>query len=360
MVSARQWGVSELNGSMESFAFVVHPLDPKEDVARKYPTLARVLPTGLIHVLARRWPPVLLSHIAGVRSQESGRRAEGWLLACPLSAGQMLRLPPQVVYDKIVQTGRLAQRKGARILGLGAFTSVVGDGGVTIAQRLNMPVTTGNSLTVGLAVEVLKWGAERQGVTMDGATAAIVGASGTIGLASAEMLAPMVERLILVGRREIRLSQARAQAEAAGAAEVRVSIDLDDVAKADIVLSATTASRSILKSRHLKKNVVVCDVSLPPDVDPAVREERSDVLIIDGGVVELPDSVDLGFDFGLPPGQAYACMAEVMVLALTGRYESFSLGQRVRVEKVREITQLARKHGFRLSAEAASLGARGA
>lgn len=360
---------------MEDFAFIIHPLDEKQDVARKYPVLARALPTPLIHFLARFWPPLLLSHVTGVRSQGTGKEIQGWLVACPLAARQMLRLPPQAVYDKIVQTGRLAQRQGARILGLGAFTSVVGDGGVTIAQRLNMPVTTGNSLTVASAIAALEEAVEGTnrpgpaqsavlsqskgwssgGLAMETATAAVVGASGSIGLACSEMLAPLVGRLILVGRREIRLSRARAHAEAAGAAgRVRISTRMEDVREADLVLSATSAAQPLIQPHHLKRNAIVCDVALPPDVSLAVRRERKDVSLIDGGIVDVPGHVDFGFDFGLPAGQAYACMAEAMVLALEGRYESFSLGQRVETEKVREIAQLARKHGFRLAAQAAS------
>jgi predicted amino acid dehydrogenase len=339
---------------MENFAFIIHPLDPRRDVARRYPALAQMLPAPLIRLLARLWPPLVLSQVVGVRSEQSGKRAEGWLLACPLTAVQMLELPPQAVYDKIVQTGRLAQKQGARILGLGAFTSVVGDGGVTIAQRLNMPVTTGNSLTVGLAVESLTMAADQLGLAMETATAAVVGASGSIGLGCAELLAPLVESLILVGRREIHLSQARAQAEAAGAAKVRMSIDVSAVSEADLVVSATSASQPVLYPRHLKRNALVCDIALPTDVAPAVRQERRDVTLIQGGVVEVPGPADLGFDFGLSPGLAYACMAEAMVLALEGRYESFSLGQKVYPEKVHEITQLAHGHGFRLSAPFAS------
>ena len=71
-------------------------------------------------------------------------------------------------------------------------------------------------------------------------------------------------------------------------------------------------------------------------------------MIIGGGVVNIPGEVDFGFNFGLPPDRAYACMAETMVLALEGRYESYSLGKHIRVEKAREIAQLARQHGFRL------------
>lgn len=333
------------------FAFVLHPLDPKRDVARRYPLLARILPPALIRVGARVWPPLILSEVTGVRSRETGKGIEGWLLACPLTAEQMLELPPQVVYDKIVRAGRLGQKQGACILGLGAFTSVVGDGGVTVAQRLNMPVTTGNSLTVAMAVGAVQDAAEKRDLSLETATAAIVGASGSIGLACAEMLAPLVETLVLVGRREIHVSQARAEVEAAGAARVRVSTQLDDIREADVVLSATSAVEPIIESRHLKQGAIVCDVARPPDVSPAVQQERSDVSIVNGGIVDVPGHVDFGFDFGLPTGQVFACMAEVMVLALEGRYESFSLGQRVKREKVQEVARLARKHGFQLSAD---------
>jgi predicted amino acid dehydrogenase len=229
-----------------------------------------------------------------------------------------------------------------------------------------MPVTTGNSLTVALAVSALEKvvevkarltpevGGSGRRLTMGTSTAAVVGASGSVGLGCAEMLAPLVDRLILVGHREIRLSRARAHAEAAGASgRVRVSTRVEDIREADLVLTATSTARPVIESHHLKENAIVCDVALPPDVSPAVRHEREDVSLIDGGIVDVPGHVDFGFDFGLPPGQAYACMAEAMVLAMEGKYESFSLGRRVSTEKAREIARLATKHGFRLAAQPA-------
>lgn len=339
---------------MENFATVIHPISGRRDSARMYPLLARVLPAPLASLLSGLWSPMLLSHIVGLRSRASRKQAEGWLLACPLTSSQMLRLPPQAVYDKIVRAGRLAQRQGARILGLGGLTSAVGDGGVTISQRLNMPVTTGNSLTVGLAVETLRGLAEERGLRMDRSVAAVVGAPGTIGLACAEMLAPSVGRLILVGGQKIWLSQARALAEAAGARKVDAVTRIEAVADADMVLSATSRYRPVLSPRHLKRDAVVCDVALPSTVSLAVTEHRKDVSVVKGATVKVPGPVSLGFDLGLPPGQVFACMAEAMVLALEGRYEAFSLGKRVRREKVREITRLARDHGFQLAARASS------
>jgi fatty aldehyde-generating acyl-ACP reductase len=335
---------------MDSFAFVVHPVDPKRDVARKYPRLAKALPTGLVHFLSCFWPPVCLSHITGVRSEATGKRIEGWLLACPLTARQALKLPTWTVYNKITATGRLAQRLGAQILGLGAFMSVVGDAGSTVARRLDIPVTTGHSFTVATALEAAEAGARCKGVQLASSTAAVVGATGSIGRACTELLAPMVSGLILVGRSESRLAQIQAQVEATEACRVRVSTLVGDVREADLVISATSAARPIIWPEHLKQGAIVCDMALPPDISPRVAQGRGDVLVIGGGVVDVPGEVDFGFDFGLAPGRAYACLAETMVLALDGRYESYSLGKRVRVEQVHEIAQLARKHGFQLSA----------
>jgi predicted amino acid dehydrogenase len=338
-----------------SFAFVIHPLNPKQDVARKYPLLAKALPTPLIHLFSRFWPPVYLSHITGVRSGMMNREIEGWLLACPLTARQMLRLPPREVYRKIIQTGRMAQNLGAGILGLGAFTSGVGDGGATVARHLDLPVTTGHSLTVALVVEVLEEAARYTGVPLEASVAAVVGATGSIGSACARLLAPLVAEIVLVGRpgsdvAGSRLAEVEAQVRDAGANVVRLSTRIQDVRRAHVVLSATNAAVPVIQPEYLGRDAVVCDVARPPDVSPRVARERGDVLVVEGGVVDVPGEADFGFDFGLPPGKAYACMAEVMVLALEERYESYSLGKNVRVERVQEIARLARKHGFRLSA----------
>ncbi|MCP4541629.1 MAG: shikimate dehydrogenase [Chloroflexi bacterium] len=334
---------------MSSFACVIHPVSPKQDVARKYPLLAKVLPTPLIHFFSRFWPPVYLSRITGVRSEATGKEIEGWLLACPFTARQMLRLPPKTAYRKIVQTGGLAEKLGADILGLLAFTSVIGDGGVTIAQNLTIPVTTGRSLTVAAAVEGLTEAAQRRGIHSESATVAVVGATGSIGLACARLLAPMVAELILVGRQKSRLERVRKQVREAGNRKVRTSVHLEAIRDADMILSTTNAAKPIIQPEHLKQGAVVCDVALPPDVSPRVTRERDDVLCVHGGVMDVPGEVDFHFDFGLAPGRAYACMAETMVLALEGRYESYSLGKQMQPERVREIAQLARKHGFKLS-----------
>jgi len=121
------------------------------------------------------------------------------------------------------------------------------------------------------------------------------------------------------------------------------------LSKAQLILSATSAPHAIIQPEHLLPGSVVCDVAMPRDVSRKITARRKDVLVIDGGIVDVPGSADFHFDFGLPPGKAYACMAETMALALDGRFEDYTLGRDISAARVREITTIAEKHGFRLS-----------
>jgi hypothetical protein len=93
---------------------------------------------------------------------------------------------------------------------------------------------------------------------------------------------------------------------------------------------------------------VVCDLSRPANVGAEVAATRPDVLVIDGGVIDLPGRQDIG-RFGLGRGQAYACMAETMMLALGGHLRNTSLGTDLAPEVLRMLRALADRHGFRVA-----------
>lgn len=332
---------------MDNFAFIIHPIEPQKDVARKFPLLGK-LPTGVIDYFSRFFPPVYLSHIVGIRSEATGKEIEGWLLACPMTPKRMIEVPASVAYNKIIQTGKLAERRGARLLGLGAFTSVAGDAGITVSRALSIPVTTGGSYTVAVAVEASLAAARLMGCEPAHSTGAVVGAYGATGRACSRLLAHRVPKIILVGRQMAKLHEMKDEIESLGTL-VTVSTDLSDIHRADIVLTVTSSDRPIIEADYLKPGAVVYDVARPRNVARNVAEQRQDVLVIEGGVVEMPGNVDFGFDFGLPAGRAYACMAETAVLALEGRYENYTIGRDISEDKVEEIARLAVKHGVRLS-----------
>lgn len=332
----------------DTFAFIIHPIDPKKDVSRKWPLLGKVLTEGQIDFFSRFFPPVYISEITGVRSVATGKTITGWFIACPFTPKTMLSLPVETVYRKIVACGHKAEALGARILGLGAYTSVVGDGGVTIAQRLALPVTNGDAYTIYMAVEAVREAARQMEIPLPGASAAVVGATGTIAGVCAQILAREVGELVLVGRRPDALDAVRERCEGQ-MARVRTSTDIASIYPCDVILTVTSSVSSVIEPEHLKPGAVVCDVARPRDVSVRVAQMRPDVLVIEGGMVEVPGPVDFGFDFGFPPGKSYACMAETMALALEGRYEDYSVGKQITLEQVSEIGAIAARHGFRLS-----------
>lgn len=331
-----------------TFAFIFHPIQIKKDVARKLPVLGNILTEGQINFFSRFFPPVYISEITGVQSEATGADLRGWFIACPFTPPTMLSLPVETVYNKIVACGHKAEKLGARILGLGAFTSVVGDSGVTIAERLDIPVTTGDSYTVAIAVEALEEAARVMGMDMNAANVAVVGATGAIGKTCAEILADDCAHLTLIGRREDALNALRERCEGKRA-RVEVSTDVSAIYDADLILTVTSAVHAVIEPEHLKPGAVVCDVARPRDVSAQVAALRDDVLVIEGGMVEVPGPVNFNFDFGFPPGKSFACMAETMALALEGRYEDYTVGKDVSAARAREISDIARQHGFRLS-----------
>ena len=334
---------------MDSFAFIIHPIDPKRDVSRKFPFLGKVLTEGQIDFFSTFFPPVYISEIEGITSAATGRQVKGWFLACPYTPRRMMQLPEGAVYRKIIQTGHVAEKLGADILGLGAFTSVVGDAGVTIADRLDIPVTTGDSYTVMMAVQAIRDAAKVMDIEIKDATVAVVGATGSIGRVCAELLAGEAARTLLIARDEKKLEILRDRLQVEARGELLISTKMDVLKEAQLILTVTSAIHDVIHPEHLQPGSVVCDVARPRDVSAMVAAVRDDILVIDGGMVDVPGPVDFHFNFGFPEGKAYACMAETIALALEGRFEDYTVGREITLERVREITAIAERHGFGLS-----------
>jgi len=340
---------------MAKFCFVIHPLS-FEDVVRYEPG-AKGKGKPIIAKIMEWMPSWAAAHVTGVRTPD-GRETEGWFVAAGLLPTQMLELPREQVYDRILKAIEIGAEFGAEVAGLGAFTGVVGDGGVTLNERSPIPVTTGNSLTIAAGVRSLFRGAHEMGIEARSATAVVVGATGSIGAACVELIAPRVGHVILVARNETRLRKfhesvrERLPCESSFTTEIGTALQ-----RADLVLTATSSTQDVIEPEDLRTGAVVCELSLPHDVSRRVAAERPDVLVVEGGNMRAPGDMrwwrvrEPGepFDMGLPQGTALACMSETMVLALENRCEPYTLGRGIDLAKVREIDALAENAGFSLA-----------
>ncbi len=336
------------------FAFVIHPTS-LEDVLRYEPGAAGK-GRALIEKIMEWMPAYAAAHVTGVRTPD-GRETEGWFVAATYMPEQMLALPRERVYEKISRAIEIGAELGAEVAGLGAFTGVVGDAGVTLAERAPIAVTTGNSLTIAAGVKSLLRGAREMEIDLPAATAVVIGATGSIGSACVELLAPHVAHIVLVARNLTRLRALRERLEGRVACTLSLETDVRAaVRRGQAILTATTSTQELIDPADLQTGAVVCELSLPHDVGRRVAEQRPDVLVTEGGNMRVPGALRFervrepgrDFDLGLPPATALACMSETMVLALEERREHYTLGRGIDLAKVREIDALAERAGFSL------------
>ena len=139
---------------------------------------------------------------------------EGDLYTLGATPRQMMKRDPSFTYRRLEQVAREAQERGDRIVGLGAFTSVVGDAGKTVAHNADIPITSGNSLTVAATLETAKQAALKLGVTdLTHGNAMVIGATGSIGSVCSRLLAQALGGVTLVAPRPERLIALKRQIE---------------------------------------------------------------------------------------------------------------------------------------------------
>lgn len=335
------------------FAFVMHPLTVK--YIHRHPSFrfTRYFPTPLVERIAAWLPPLAVGRMTGGRSPATGQTIDGILYSLGATPRQMLTRPPRFTYDRLGQASRKAAARGASILGLGAFTKVVGDAGVTVAREAPIPVTSGNSLTIAATLETAKVTARRLGWTdLARGRAMIVGATGSIGSVCSRLLAAAVKDVVLISIEPDRLESLKAKILfETPDARVETGLQTDPfVGDCDLVVTATSAfGQRVLDISQCKPGAVILDVALPPDLSEEEAAVRPDVLVVESGEVLLPGPVRFSYDIGLPDGVAYACLSEAALLAMEGRFECFTLGRDLMAERVKEIYRLFRKHGLEIA-----------
>ena len=383
------------------FGFLLHPLE-LQNFADFDPSLARLEPEVLEQ--ATRDVSGLIEPFVMGRcriTSAAGTTIQGEFVSLLWTAAQMAAMPRQQAAAAVRKALHLAHSRGAQIVGLGAFTSIVTRGGLDVSRE-GVPITSGNSYTAVASVQAIGQLIEAVGAGFGPhLNAAIVGSTGAIGRAMALLLSEDVGRLTLTGNPErsaevvrrrllvvasdvcrhlaVRHQEGRRylpgslgarllathrgfpdpdapaevflrlaeRLEHSGALRFTTSLE-EALPQAHIVVTATSATHTVVDPRVLRPGALVCDLSKPANLAPEVAIARPDVLVIDGGIIEVPGRPNLG-RHGLGQGMAYACMAETMLLTLAGHFQNTSLGTDLAPETLRLLQSLAARHGFRVA-----------
>ena len=339
---------------MQKFAFINHFLDLHLLYEHLwFPGIRRFPPRALKSLIARL-PPYRYMQIGPIRSR-IGMEALGIGVLCPFLPEHFVTIDGHRVFKKIVEAVHIAERFGAKIVGLGGFTSVFGDEGVEVSKHVQIAVTSGNTYTAALSVEGLLKAAELMGVNISESRIAIIGATGDIGSICAKILAKKSGEIVLAARNENRLNDFANDLRRVTTTSVVVTKYVRDAVKgSDLILTAASAITTVLEEGDLKPGSIVCDVGYPANVGRDLRRRRPDILIFEGGLAtwdfcdELPQREKME-NFS-PRGTIHGCLAETILLTLEEKFENFSLGRgHINEDFIRQILELARRHGFKLA-----------
>jgi acetylornithine/succinyldiaminopimelate/putrescine aminotransferase/predicted amino acid dehydrogenase len=382
------------------WAFLIHPLTLQDYV--DWDQSLGVLQPDELATLVDRFGDLVEPFVAG-RTRivtENGKVAYGEFITVPKTADQLMAMPHAEAIALVQKAVDVARANGAKVVGLGAYTSVVTRGALHL-RNPGVAITTGNSYTVVAAVDSVYKAVTDLGTNLNEAAIAVVGATGAIGRSVAILLAEEVSRLLLIGN-PARPEQSRKRLLKVAADAVRylaqlgaegkcfapgtigeallalgslpshegdaeaflplveelersghlaVTTDTDTILPhADLVVTATSSTEDLVTPENLKFGAAVCDLSRPPNVSRAVKEARPDVLAIDGGVIAVPGLPEMNCRFGgFERGLAFACMAETMILGLEQHYEDTSIGTDLNLPMILKLRQLGAQLGFRLA-----------
>ncbi|MEA1962113.1 MAG: aminotransferase class III-fold pyridoxal phosphate-dependent enzyme [Bacillota bacterium] len=131
---------------------------------------------------------------------------------------------------------------------------------------------------------------------------------------------------------------------------LQTSLDIPrDLPDCNLVIATSNSPEYLISADDLQSGAVVCDVARPADVAPEVYAQRDDVLILEGGLVQYPDNICFGPNLGYRDGVNLACLSETVLLAMEGDCQDTSIGNKLSLETVHHLRELARRHGLSLA-----------
>lgn len=338
---------------LNRFAYVHQPLT--EDLFQEVYPWTRWIPNGVINRVSPYVPPVFLGRLRQITSPATDFQAEGILLTLGGTPHGLIGRDQRFIQRRLLQAAHLAERLDARLVGVSAYSAIMGEGAELVSHKTDVAVTSGRNLTMAGALEAalqaFNYLRESDGLPR----VMVVNANRPEAAACARYLAPRCEELILVANRPEHLSPLRQEILVKyPQLAVHISNTLGSQMKEiDLVISTLSDLEKplgpTLDLGRCYPGTVICDLGRPPLLARQAVQQRPDLLVIHGAEFKLPGSPESDIRLGVGANSVPAALAEAALLALEGRFEDFSLDRTPDVERWREIINLAAHHHFELA-----------
>ncbi len=255
--------------------------------------------------------------------------------------------------ERLQQAVDLSASLGCRCVALGGYTSILAKDGTAILPPDGVQVTSGNTFTVVVGVRRLVEACARAGIDPRAPVTRIgvVGGTGNIGSSLIRRLLAGPWgfcRALIIGRNPERLAHLQAELSPLGL-DINVSTDLADLRRCNVVAIATNTNEPLIYPEHLPQAgpVVISDVSVPSAVSRHVHALSHVNVIPLASTVTVPGAPDLVLSSHTPPGTAFCCAAEAMLIGLEPEATAdLRLTGRVDPAAMDILDHLAERHGF--------------
>lgn len=313
--------------------------------------------------------------------------SNGMLIFSPIRAEEMLLLSKKERTRLMNEFLDIAKSNNAEVVGLGAYTSVISNGGKNLIDNSQqLLLTNGNSLTGMSVVESIRSMLKNE---VDDMVLAVIGARGSVGKISVIGLAHNFSKIVLVGRPKtahLLLSEiASALLEIVNTSEDvivegsllsnikqwlllenRASLDFfsqleqltkvadtlglmvtecyeEALSQADFIVSATSEGKAFLNTSAVKESAIIFDAARPFDF---VRDQER--FIYEGGLVSQPNKASYSDSniIDVPAGVNLACLSETIAMALDNVEEHLSIGKNIKYNNALRILNMSKKHTF--------------
>jgi predicted amino acid dehydrogenase len=313
-----------------------------------YPAYMLVQPQALIRTCGSRperafpWAYPVVYELEGLCEPRTKSPVPGWLVFTFVKPARLTE-DVDLVRQKTREGVAAVEKLGGRLAGLGGWLASLTDGGAWLTRQVGIRLTTGHSYTVTNIVNTMLRAVAATGLPLREAVVCVIGAAGSVGSGVARLCATLpIKELILVDHREVTFLLKDLGSQTG--LPVRATDLQAGVAAAHAVLSATTASEILFDPQWLREGAIVIDDSHPKNVSRELLARRDDILVLEGGAVQLPPagySIHPALGPGLRsfswqqvnlpvagPHDVPSCLAEVMLWTLLGQHrEQYSIGR---------------------------------
>jgi len=324
-----------------SFVWIIHSRNI-QDFYRRFP-IAKILPGKIIETLCRVLWPIVVSDITGVKDKNEKNKI-GCILGIPLLPWQILD-NKALAEKRILQTLKFAEKIGVQNAVLGGYNSSITNGGETVYKRTSIYLTNSYALLSGIAIRITEKVLSSYNKNFD-LQFSVIGATTIPGKILVELLMRKgARKIVLVGKTLKHLEKLKQKClQLNRGADIKTTLDIKNIKNCDFVIIATNKPSVVISPEYIKNNSIILDITQPLNPSTEKLKLKKNIKVISGLAVNTP-KINYHFHFGLPAGQAYPCLAEVILLAKENKKENFGIGD-VSLAQVNEIVLLAKKNNF--------------